>query len=297
MSTANCYAQNKNELGGLTNYEPTLIGYTFDNRGDQFMDFKISLKYPILHTDEPAPAIKGWFPHFYFAFTMRAGQYIGTRDSAPVIAKRFNPELYGRYWIERDSTKPDNTIDILIGHESNGQSIETEEQYLVKRKELVEVEDDADDANDFISRGWDYLGIRWTREWNGLKEQNRYKLYLTLRYFLDNGFLQTDAEDYNEFENDPKGKERNDVAGLDVKIKLKQDFLGGIFSDRKNFFQYTTGIERPLQYSTFRFEFSLTGKGSNLPIMAWVEHGYNSDLTDYFRSVTSYGVALELFSR
>ena len=37
-------------------------------------------------------------PNFYFAATIRAGQYIGTRPSSPVISKRFNPLFAVRFW-------------------------------------------------------------------------------------------------------------------------------------------------------------------------------------------------------
>ena len=56
------------------------------------MDFKISVKYPVLK-DLLSKALPD--SGLYFAFTGRWGQYIGDRYSSPVIAKRFNPKLFG----------------------------------------------------------------------------------------------------------------------------------------------------------------------------------------------------------
>ena len=97
----------------LKSHEPVLLGYTFDEDDEAFLDFKISLQYPIADKKLKTYVADGtYFPNFlksicnnrlfescypYFSFTGRFGQYIGTRDSSPVISKRFNPKLFLRF--------------------------------------------------------------------------------------------------------------------------------------------------------------------------------------------------------
>jgi len=58
------------------------------------------------------------------AFTGRFAQYLGTRDSSPVVTKRLNPKLF-----YRQRTQGRDYFDIGYNHESNGQSINTLEGF------------------------------------------------------------------------------------------------------------------------------------------------------------------------
>ena len=50
---------------GLSNHEPNLIGYTYDSDDKEyFMDFKISLQYPLAHGPINKLTNKSWYPDF-----------------------------------------------------------------------------------------------------------------------------------------------------------------------------------------------------------------------------------------
>src|SRR5690606_23667599 len=102
----------------------------------------------------------GLFIQPYLSFTGRFSQYIGSRESAPVVARRFNPALFVRTWSSANSY-----LDIGLAHESNGQQIDTEASY----QRAVQAYLDAGEsvlhadayARDGISRGWDYSFLEW----------------------------------------------------------------------------------------------------------------------------------------
>ena len=283
-------------FGRLQSHEPNLLGYAHDDNDVDYMDFKVSLKYPMFHDGVYTPPIWGWLPHAYLAFTGRFSQYISTRDSSPVISKRFNPELFGRYWLSADGDTNGDYFDIAYGHESNGQSIDTSAAYLDKRNSLIAAGEDANFANDYISRGWDYVGATWkfTRR-APFSTRSRITGYLGLRYFLNDGALQGKQEEYNIWENNPEGKRRKSVDGVRLKLKYDTNFINNkIFKSNKLFFSITTGFDDMFKYNTYRAEWAVGIK--NVPIMIWASRGYNSDLVDYYKKVTSFGIAMELVS-
>lgn len=279
----------KRSLLKLQSYEPTTLGITFDDNDVSFMDFKLSQKYPMFHDGEYHEGVPSWhygLPYLYFAFTGRFGQYIGTRHSSPVVAKRFNPKIFGRYWLSEGRSY----LDIGYAHESNGQSVTTLSAYNDLRDKFIAEGQDPDFANDAISRGWDYLEAT-------LKKGYRYKdsriyAYLTLKYFLPHGLLQGGAEEYNSWEGRSDGKPRKSVDGVSLLLKSSRDFRFGPLIGDKYALIYTTGYKDMFRYHTVRLEATL--KIGDIPVMLWYSDGYNSDLADYYKRVGSYGIALEL---
>ncbi len=280
----------------LRSYEPNTLGYTKDDNDVAYVDFKISLKYPFLH------GVVNWaneyvkvLPKPYLAFSGRLGQYLGTRDSSPVIGKRFNPKLFFRYsYWENDS------VDFAYAHESNGQKINTESVFLDFQNDLVVQGEKAHFANDYISRGWDYLQVVFK---NGYKQKatHQFASYIDLKYFLSNGLLQGKPEEYNSWESSQAGKSRNQVDGISIllKYKLNKRFeIPFLFNEHiplngvKFALMMTTGYKNVLTYTTYRVE--TTPIFWDLPIMFWFSTGYNSDLVDYYKEVTSYGISFEL---
>lgn len=280
------------EYGHLESYEPIYIGYTQDEDDVPFMDFKLSMKYPILHSGKPQSAAFDFLPLPYFSFSGRFAQYIGTRLSSPVIGRRYNPELIGRYWLGLNDTTKSDSLDLIYGHESNGQSINDPTVYQVKQIVLEAEGEDIKFADDYISRGWDYVGMLWTHNWTSSTPHNDIMTFFKLHYFLENGVLQGNQEEYNDWENDSEGKPRKYIDGLSFSVKKNIDLEQPFIRSEKIFLQYVTGIEKSFEFHTVRAEFSLTL--GNLPIMIWASHGYNSDLADYYRELTSYGVAIEV---
>lgn len=277
----------------LQSYEPNTIGWTWD-KGDVdegYLDFKISLKYPMFHKGNPKKA-NDYLPSPYFAFTGRLGQYIGSRNSSPVIGKRFNPKLFFRYWIGGDAE--DKYFDIGYAHESNGQSVNSETMYQNLVNDFLAKGEEAYYADDYISRGWDYWDLVWKHKQNSMG--GYVTTYINYKYFLDDGYLQGEPEEYNAWEGGTDGKKRKQVDGITLIAKYSKGFDSdaqcGFLPACKVALLYTTGAEDTFKYNTTRLEF--TTKVFDIPIMLWASRGYNSDLVDYYQDVDSYGISIEM---
>lgn len=294
------------ELGKVSKlicmYEPNTLGFTKDGDDRTFMDFKLSVRtqlFPGTFTE--------WFGSssaVYFAYTGRLAQYIGTRDSSPVVGKRYNPKLFYRYWYKEchgNESCPDSYFDFGYAHESNGQSINSQAALdAAKSAELSKPNGSANFAYDNISRGWDYLEAKLKSEKlidkGGMKTGFDFDLsaYAGIKYFLKNGLLQGRPEEFDStWETDPEGKQRKQVDGLDFMAKG----IAYINSSEaiKYAFSLTTGYARPFQYNTVRLELGAKAKDW-LPLVVWYQKGYNSDLAQYYKRVNSFGVNVELGS-
>lgn len=288
---------------GLTSYKPNRVGWTFDDDGvhSGYLDAVISMKYPLFHDGRYHPISEGYNPNLFMAFTGRFGQYIESIESSPVVGKQFNPKLFSRWWLDNELSY----IDIGFSHESNGQSISTEEAYQSERDKYAQSDDDASFARNYISRGWDYLSLDWTQLWN--LAPGDLSSEVMLKYFLDDGPLQGNPEEYNEWENDGVNR-RKEYDGISVlgKYKFSKDMCLTSFAKRLQLnweinvclqqlsWEYTTGYDGVFEKSTNRAEFAV--EFWNLPVMIWAQTGYNSDLVNYYRDVDSWGIALELES-
>ncbi len=230
----------------------------------------------------------GYASAFYFAFTGRFGQYIGTRDSSPVVSKRFNPKLFYRYWTDEPH---EAYIDLaFLAHESNGQSIDSPAEYQT----ALATSHDPTVVNDQLSRGWDYLELVWKSVPVELKDERMLNTFLRLKYFFYRGPLQGRAEEFEPWENNPQGKPRSHVNGIAGMVKYIGKGEAGVFTDFKLAAGYETGYRQPFRFNTFRFE--LSTKVLQLPMTVWWQRGYNSDLAQYYKKVTSYGVQAEIGS-
>ena len=281
----------------LTSYEPNLLGWTYDQSGHGYMDFLLSVKFAVLPLWIKKHASKN--SRVYFAFSGRFGQYFD-RESAPVIGKRFNPELFYRHMLsaKADAGRTDaddkyGYVDVGYGHESNGQRIDSLASYQQAQATL----DRPEYADDYISRGWDYVrvGVR-SRYHPGIWAGDRVRAYFTFRRFLGGGVFQGKPEEYNSWENSPEGKPREQVDGLSVLLKYVHDsdnnerFLSG----SKLALTYTTGYREIFRYNTVRLEAGV--KLLQLPVIIWTSRGYNSDLIRYYKYTTASGIAIEIGS-
>jgi outer membrane phospholipase A len=269
----------------LCTYEPTTLGWTKDSDDVGFMDFKLSVRYQILHFPDKNDKDDNWAT--YFAFTGRFGQYLGTRDSSPVVTKRLNPKVFYRHWTDKHGSG--DYFDVGYNHESNGQSINTSAGFTQAQNEAILKDGSPNAAYDQISRGWDYLDFVWRKKVTG--DGNA---YLMLKYFLPRGLLQGKAEEYgtNFAESDPEGKPRNRVNGIGA--MFKQEFKDCLGATCKFVAFYETGYRSIARYNTLRVE---TGfKVLQIPLMIWGQTGYGSDLAQYYKKVSSAGIAVEIGS-
>ena len=316
-------------------YEPNLIGYTWDGGDDPFLDFTFSAMFPLLPgQDYPDPirtrVEKSLFrpfgfgkPNLYFAATQRAGQYIGTRPSSPVFGKRFNPLISLRFWAENKHygvESEDNFLEFVYGHESNGQFIASKERFDEQLQVYLDQDRDAAtpteanlarntayrSARDNISRGWDYVGLQFARDWDAsLPWTGNREVTMALRakfnYYLRKGLAQGDAEEYNAWEDDPEGKPRRRVDGLSLRYTLvvapehtqpkKVEWYKLFQFERRYALTWTTGYAEPFRYNTFKAEASIL-LFRQIPFTVWYRLGYNSDLIDYYHKDHSFGVSL-----
>ncbi|MDQ8202603.1 hypothetical protein [Pelagicoccus sp. SDUM812003] len=314
-------------------YEPIYVGYTFDEDDQAFMDFSLSVmtpasillpwrswnpqnKFPDRVGSYQRTASK-WQPRMYIAFSGRAGQYIGTRESSPVVGKRFNPLFSLRWWQEdTENRSPENAtgrelglydyFELSYGHESNGQSIgdvedpQTPEEmdlgrlrYEARRREAEIVDGDTDIARDDLSRGWDYIGARWANSWK--HDNHTWYLQLDGRYYLSDGLLQGEAEEYNLWENDGDWLARYDgeitrskVDGLRATLRYRSQSLNRILDANEASIEVRTGYEDPFERLTVKLELGF--KYTSL----WYRYGYNSDLVNYYHKDESWGIAIRI---
>ncbi len=293
-------------IDGLTNHEPNKLLARMDSNDINrlYMDATISIKHPVL-----SPAVDALasifeidetrnLPRLYFAFSGRFSQYIGSRESAPVVPRRYNPELFLRVWRDGGYARGNPAYwDFGYGHESNGQQISTEAAYLVAEETAVNNNEPAQYARDGISRGWDYLGIDWHKQWSTGFLPNlpgRTETHIEYRHYLEKGVFQGAPEEYNVWENDgDEAKTRDYYDGL--RLSLQYNLRGrdclAIVCFEKVELVHRTGYAKPFSHNTTSLE--ITTNIAGLPLHLWGRSGYNSDLIDYYDYTNSWGLGVE----
>jgi hypothetical protein len=315
---------------GLQSYEPSAFGHTKNNDDVGFYNIKISVKYPIA----PRFTRDWWGDQdrLYFSFTGVSGFYIGDRHSSPVVGKEFNPQLFWQHSFSCDldgkfqeaptygassigaspanpsssaqasasgeSSKSKNLpcyFTIGYNHDSNGQDIDSLNQFLAAQQAQG-----TEAANDHISRGWDYLAFT-AKAVPRSTDNYRVSVYALMKYFLPDGLLQGKEEELHDWERPSDGKPRKEVDGVGFLGKI-QFHLSGIecrqpnskcpIGDGKLAVRYGTGYQDLFKYSTVRIEAGV--QVFQLPIVFWTQRGYMSDLSQYYRNVTGYGVEFEI---
>ncbi len=286
---------------GIEGYEPSTLGYTKDDDDVSFVDFSLSLKYRLFPKLINLPRER-----VYFAFTGRFGMYAGTRRSEPVIAKSYNPKVIWRHAMDRDDklykTRGDagsdspaelyGYLDVAYAHESNGQTISTPAELATAQTTALRPEF----AYDGMSRGWDYAQVVWKRTLIDTATR-RVTSYTDFKYFIPDGLLQDGIEEYKAWENNPEGKPRKAVNGLAATLEYEHEWQ--LSSGNKPWLgnsrvslRYETGYDSPFKYNTLRLEAGM--HVLQLPLTLWIQRGYNSDLAQYYKNVTSYGVQLRM---
>lgn len=291
----------------LTSYDSSHLMLRNDSQDSNasYMDFSLSLKHPVTPNAAPlaafhasvsdvleqlVPGENEYYLQLYLAFSGRFSQYIGDRISSPVVARAFNPSLFYRFW-----SSPDNYLDLVYGHESNGQRINTLEGLLREQANFLEVGEPADYAQDSLSRGWDYTAINWQRSWND-KLLTQFKF----RHYLDDGLLQGQPEEYKTWENGgtqqrPRRQYDGVSFGFQYNFNRSRCFLGAYsICFQKAELILDTGYSALFENNTTTLE--LTTDFFGLPIQLWGKTGYNSNLVNYYQHVTSWGLGIELLS-
>lgn len=308
-------------------YEPSTFGVTKDSDDHGFLDVSLSLQLSLGSWQGPLPERS---QELALAFTGRFGFYADeARDSRPVIGKRLNPKLLWRIQLSDDAARfrrcerpqshvfrgrksapcaqygPDSYLEFAYAHESNGQSIDTEGEYLAARNAAQQNGSNVDFANDRLSRGWDYIGVNYKAPTCGWCESERYKLsgIAMLRYFLPHGLLEGAKEEWHPWESAAaEGKARNRVNGIAVQGRFQRHTCvadgfecdSRFVRDMKFVVGYETGYRQAFRYSTWRVEAGVNLKP--LPITVWWQRGYGADLAQYYKKTHSFGIAVDIGS-
>jgi hypothetical protein len=290
----------------LSSYEPTKLMIRSDSDDIDnalYLDFVLSSKHPLLANasqllraqEKTADLLELLIPgddeylmQPYIAFTGRFSQYIGTRDSSPVIARRFNPALFYRLWSSRDAW-----MDIGFAHESNGQRINSPASFTREQQDYLARGESADFARDGLSRGWDYSFFEWRRDWS-----SKFSTQLHLSHYLHKGPLQGRSEEYNLWEDASsqlRPRRQFDGVSLNMQYHFNRSrcFLGDSFvCFSKIELTQETGYSAMFDNNTTTVEFTADVLG--LPIQLWGRTGYNSDLIDYYNYSNSWGLGIVL---
>lgn len=286
--------QIENTTERLTAFEQNSLGWTRDDNSvdSGYMDAHMSFKFRAWDGGE-----QDRFSAF-FAFSTHFSQYIETIESSPVVGKRYNPMGFLRTHFDARQ----GYVDLGLAHESNGQSISTEEAYLAERQKYADSDGEPDFARNSISRGWDYVFADWTHCWRSCSEDyafdgiGRFTTGLEFQYYLDDGPFQGNPEEFNDWEGDSERKRKEyDGIGLSADYRINSGCLGITGFACSISWEYRTGYDGIFDRSTNRVQIAVD-KFWVLPAIGfWAQTGYNSNLVDYYKSVDSFGIAL-LFS-
>ena len=271
-------------------HEANRVGFTKDSGDRLFLDFLISVQHPLV-LDSCSDRLSGQWMQ-YFAFTGRFGEYVGAREASSVIGKRFNPKIFVRYFLDGKTISnhyhPDAYIDFEYAHESNGQTVDSQESFNAAANSTG---GSPDFAKDSIKRGWDYLGLAGKQK----HAVDDITLGYALRKYLANGLtLQKQIEQYKPWEGERSITKINQVSGIHLYAEKAIGISG--FDDIA--VDIETGNSQPFRYCTLDIELGVTPFRHflGMPVVFWVKTGYNSDLAEYYRKVTTVGIALNFNS-
>lgn len=295
----------------IQGYEPTTLGYTWQGNDEPSVDFTISLKAPLFRR-----LLCEHFHgrgHLYLAFTGRFGFYVRTRNSSPVIGREYNPKILWRFVDTGAITKSIDTynnrpieeyaryLDVAYAHSSNGQTIDTAQEYQIQSAQSGS----ARDAMDYVSRGWDYLEVDAKETVRGLAlGSGDLDIYPDLKFFLRHGLIQGVPEEYHAWERDSTLLPRHAFDGVSTALEYRPfaeriDERSGLVGARERLLlsmrfelKYTTGYDPFARYSTVRAEIGFAPLG--LPIALWFQDGYMNSLARYYQKTRSGGIELRL---
>lgn len=310
----NSQKYNGADIAGLSNHDKNRLSFRKDETelDEVYMDAELSIKYPFLTGPIESAFNKVNFghdnvvPRLFFSASTRFSQYIKTRKSSPVVARRYNPELFLRLWQPNG-----NFFDIGYGHESNGQSINDEDSFRKAQEKFVKPSDNELDnldtfienplfARDELSRGWDYFSFRWRKQWASnlfsIKD-SRVESRFEFKRFLSEGFLQGAPEEYQTWEDDGRRlRPRDEYDGLVYSLQyfLPTASCEFLICLTKIEIEQATGYQNIFQHNST--ELQLTMNIFDIPFHVWGKSGYNNDIVDYYDYTNSWGIGFD-FSR
>lgn len=248
------------------------------------------------HEDPPGGPLR-----YSFIYKGLYDFYFGSRDSSPVISRRQNPGFTvdwnptpGKAGIERN-------LSIGWFHESNGQTLDSEglnDQGIddgVEEFERRVARDNLEVALTEVSRGWDYLSLKYQSKpvvSTPLVREDKWlnwALFETeLRLYCDcQGFGVDNREDELWWKIDDDRSTIADFDGLRFRYELSH---GDNWLYRANL---KTGISWDKMFRNIGGEVSVMRKLKRSWVTFYYFNGYGKDLGTYHRRTTYYGIRFE----
>lgn len=268
--------------------EPSYLVWAGGPHEEGHAEFFLSLKYPLFD----------WRRNIlYFIYNGKYDFFVESRESSPVISRRQNPGLSLVHVFEETSWL--NNAGIGWFHESNGQVIDNRESFQA-----------TEHAEDYVSRGWDYLGIDFKGsafkkvdmiQDKSLEEDNRgdVNYAVSFRYFCDCQAAGTieGREDRVFWEDVRDQPSITDYDGIRLAVNFIPDILIPLEYvpdiDLKFSLMLRTGYTEALQHWSTRV--GATFRMGRFPLTVFYFTGYGSEIATYHKYDDYIGIGLELW--
>ena len=287
LASYNVQASTEGTDRKLNGYQPS--HFVMANDGvDKHIEFNISIKYPLdSDVDWLDSLFGGKSNKLYFAYTGQYDFFIFSdddkgRESSPIVSRTQNPGLFFKHLLEKDEGQ-EGFESIAVGwfHESNGQQIEDRQTFLTTTN-----------ASDFVSRGWDYLGIDVKYRRNDfLGVGGHTNMYARLRLFCDcQGFgVSGEREDDTRLFGDAESADIRDFDGLRfiVDHRLEGNWNYGL--------QLKTGVSRDNLLENWSYRVDLTYQWDDVPITFFYFDGFGENISTYHIRSDYIGVGFKIW--
>jgi len=265
----------------LSGNEPSYFALAHDSgSGEHHIEFYLSVKYPLFTT--LIEKALGERARLYFNYNGKYDFYAFSRDSSPVISRRQNPGVIFEYAWPKVSHVYLQSLRAGYFHESNGQTVDTREEYLATK-----------DASDYVSRGWDYIPLEAKFAVSEKRHGIFGNFYLNLqgRYFLDHQLFRHNREDQVFWEDVAEQARVEQYDGIRATLatvfilphfEAKEIKFNAIFRSGYREFNLSQRYE-----ATFRL--------FDLPLYAYYFRGYGVEIATYQQKGTTYGIGFEFW--
>jgi outer membrane phospholipase A len=284
----------------ISSYQPSYFGWSFSQ--EPHLTFQISIQYPFLPFEafgsNTTNAFTGFRSGLYIAYTGIYDMY-PNRTSGPTISREHNPGILLNF-----TQCFDQPLVLTTGyfHDSNGQVITTREQYQAI----------PDHAQDFVSRGWDYILLGSEFTFLSLEDTN----HATPLHFLKDGSLG------KQVPYDPTGNQTHLMLRAQGLYFLDKQGFGTAWKEEEIFWMDVSSQPKRSDYDGIRVTFvlqnvhyrladtlrtgytashltndvSFTFRAWNwLPLSIQYHSGYGPDLSTYYVSSQFLTVGCELY--
>jgi hypothetical protein len=273
------------------------------DHGENRIQFLLSFKYPVI----PLESLDLGFGAYRlqgldFAYDGLFDFYIWTRYSQPLVSRLQNPGLYFSFKAAQAQRLWDmDSFEAGWFHESNGQVVDTLEEYndLVQEYGLG--------ARDYISRGWDYwyLSTKFSyHPYDGLEAEGATQAHRThirlsfvpsLRIYDGAQGIVLAAEQNIFWEPQNPPSYIYDYDGLRALFNLEFSFPYRAFNYLGLSAGFRTGYNVGYFGQNWSKQFSITFKTWHLPWYLYYNNGYGPYISDYSSWSEGYGVGLRVW--